>query len=71
MTKTRLRPRETPRPKTPGDQFTNVVKSSYIRFCTYKPVLILNNDFEYMKTVNTVKHRQDIVTGVSFIYVIL
>ena len=34
---------------TSRDRFTNLVKSSYTRFCIFKSILILNRDLEYMK----------------------
>jgi len=36
--------------------------------CILKLIVILNRDFEYLKTVNTMMCQQDSVTGVSWKY---
>ena len=51
----------------PEAHFTNLVKSTYITFCTLQSVFTLKIlvDLEYKKTVNTVMCQWDIVTGLS------
>ena len=49
----------------PGARLTNVVKSTFTRLYTLKSTLILNNDIEYLITVNVTTPQSDTVIDMS------
>ena len=50
--------------KRPVAHFINIVKSSQVQFCYLNPILLLNIDLAYIKTVNIMTRQWNSAAGV-------